>query len=92
LILETMEQRDKIEQALEQIRPFLQEDGGDIQLVSIDNNVVKVQLEGSCSKCSMSQMTMRAGVEEAIKKMAPEITEVVAINMPNPEEATPYGM
>lgn len=81
-----------VESALEQIRPFLQADGGDIRLLTIEGKTVKVELQGSCSKCSMSQMTMRAGVEESIRKTAPEVEEVIAINMPNPEEATPYGM
>jgi Fe-S cluster biogenesis protein NfuA len=70
----------KIEDALKQIRPFLEADGGDVSLVEIsDEFVAKVKLHGSCSSCSMSQMTMKAGIEDAIKKSANEIKSVVAI-------------
>jgi Fe-S cluster biogenesis protein NfuA len=69
-----------IEKALEEIRPFLNSDGGDITLISIeDNKHVKVRLEGACNSCSVSQMTMRAGVETTIKKFAPQIETVVNI-------------
>ena len=69
-----------IEKALEEIRPFLNSDGGDITLISIeDEKHVKVRLEGACNSCSVSQMTMRAGVETTIKKYAPQIETVVNI-------------
>jgi Fe-S cluster biogenesis protein NfuA len=69
-----------IEKALEEIRPFLNSDGGDISLVSIeDGKHVKVKLEGDCTSCSVNQMTMRAGVETTIKKFAPQIETVVNI-------------
>jgi Fe-S cluster biogenesis protein NfuA len=69
-----------IEKALEEIRPFLNSDGGDITLISIeDEKHVKVRLEGACTSCSVSQMTMRAGVETTIKKYAPQIETVVNI-------------
>ena len=71
--------REKVEKALESIRPALQADGGDIQLVDIENGVVKVRLTGACGGCPMSQMTMTQGVEKAIKKAAPEIKKVVAV-------------
>ncbi len=84
--------QDRVEQALADIRPFLQKDGGDITLEElIDQKVARVKLHGACSSCSMSPMTMKTGVEEAIKKAAPEIQEVEAINMPDPEDATPFG-
>jgi Fe-S cluster biogenesis protein NfuA len=68
----------KVEEALEEIRPFLQNDGGDITLVSIeDGKLVKVRLEGNCVGCSVNQMTLRSGVEMTIKKHAPQIEEVV---------------
>ncbi len=87
-----MQMTEKIEGALKQLRPFLEEDGGDITLVEVtEDNVVKVELHGSCSSCSMSVMTLKAGVEDAIKKVAPEIVAVEAINMPDPSEATPFG-
>lgn len=69
-----------IKKALEEIRPFLNSDGGDISLVSIeDGKHVKVKLEGACTSCSVNQMTMRAGVETTIKKFAPQIETVVNI-------------
>lgn len=69
-----------VEKALEEIRPFLNSDGGDITLVSIeDEKHVKVRLEGACNSCSVSGMTMRAGVETTIKKYAPQIETVVNV-------------
>ena len=69
-----------IEKALTEIRPFLQADGGDISLVSIDEDVVKVQLQGACIGCSVNQMTLKNGVEATIKKYAPQIREVIEVN------------
>lgn len=69
----------KIEETIQQLRPFLEADGGDIQLVDIVDNVAQVRLLGACKSCNMSAMTLRAGVEEAVKKVAPQITGVVAI-------------
>jgi Fe-S cluster biogenesis protein NfuA len=69
-----------VEKALDEIRPFLNSDGGDITLISIeDQKHVKVRLEGACTSCSVSQMTMRAGVETTIKRYAPQIETVVNI-------------
>lgn len=69
-----------VEKALEEIRPFLKSDGGDITLISIDDDKhVKVRLEGACTSCSVNQMTLRAGVETTIKKYAPEIETVVNV-------------
>lgn len=66
--------------ALEEIRPFLNSDGGDITLVSIEEDKhVKVRLEGACTSCSVNQMTLKAGVETTIKKFAPQIETVVNI-------------
>jgi Fe-S cluster biogenesis protein NfuA len=70
-----------IEKALQEIRPFLNSDGGDISLVSIeDEKHVKVRFEGACTGCSVNQMTLRAGVETTIKRYAPQIETVVNIN------------
>jgi Fe-S cluster biogenesis protein NfuA len=70
-----------IEDTLTQLRPFLEADGGDLELVEItDEGVVKLKLLGACSNCSMSSMTLKAGVEEAVKKAAPQIKSVIAIN------------
>lgn len=72
---------EKAEKTLEQLRPFLEADGGDMEIVEItDDYVVKVRLLGACSECSMSHMTMKAGLEEALKKAVPEIKEVVAVD------------
>jgi Fe-S cluster biogenesis protein NfuA len=69
-----------VEKALEEIRPFLNSDGGDITLISIEEDKhVKVRLEGACTSCSVNQMTLRAGVETTIKKFAPQIETVVNI-------------
>ena len=68
-----------VEKALEEIRPFLISDGGNIRLLSIENNIVKVQLEGACNGCSVNQMTLKNGVEATIKKYAPQIQEVINI-------------
>jgi len=73
----TIELTKKIEKALEEIRPFLQNDGGDIELVSVEkNNSVTVRLLGNCVSCSVNQMTLKSGVEMTIKKYAPEIENV----------------
>ncbi|WP_147678320.1 NifU family protein [Algibacter pacificus] len=72
-----------VEKALEEIRPFLQSDGGDISLLSIEDNdtLVKVQLKGACVGCSVNQMTLKSGVEMTIKKYVPQIEKVVNIDM-----------
>ena len=72
--------QQKIEKALEEIRPFLKNDGGDISLIDIeDEKLVKVQLMGTCVGCSVNQMTLKSGVEMTIKKYAPQIEKVVNI-------------
>ncbi len=74
----------KINEALEALRPHLKADGGDMELVEItDEGIAKVMLLGACSDCSMSIMTIKAGLEEAVKKVAPEIIAVEAVNMPS---------
>lgn len=75
------EVRLNVEKALDEIRPFLQSDGGDISLMSIEDNdtLVKVQLQGACVGCSVNQMTLKSGVEMTIKKYAPQIEQVVNI-------------
>ena len=76
----TEELRLNIEKALDEIRPFLESDGGNISLVSIeDDKLVKVQLEGACVGCTVNQMTLKVGVEMTIKKYAPQIETVVNI-------------
>ena len=71
----------KIEKALEQVRPFLRADGGDIALVEVtDDHIVRVKLLGACKGCSISHITMKAGIEEAIKNAVPEIKTVEAVD------------
>ncbi|MBT6160419.1 NifU family protein [Flavobacteriaceae bacterium] len=70
----------KVLEALEEIRPFLASDGGDISLVSIEGNVVNVQLHGACVGCSVNQMTLKSGVEMTIKKYVPHIEKVVSVD------------
>ena len=71
---------DKIEGALDEIRPYLEADEGDIRLIEItDDMVVKVKLLGACSDCNVSMMTMKSGVEQAIKRAVPEVKEVIDI-------------
>ena len=68
-----------IEKALEEIRPYLLTDGGDISFISVDNDIVKIRFEGACIGCSVNQMTLKNGVEATIKKYAPQIIEVVEV-------------
>ncbi|WP_431133647.1 NifU family protein [Psychroserpens mesophilus] len=78
--MSTEELRLNVEKALDEIRPFLQSDGGDISLLSIeDDKLVKVQLLGACVGCSVNQMTLKSGVEMTIKKYAPQIEHVINI-------------
>jgi Fe-S cluster biogenesis protein NfuA len=71
---------EKVEIALDEIRPFLQSDGGDIKLLGIEEGTtVKVQLQGACVGCSVNQMTLKSGVEMTIKKHAPQILQVINV-------------
>jgi len=72
--------KDKVEAVLNQIRPSLQADGGNVELVDVTNDgIVKVRLTGACHGCPMSQMTLKMGIEDAMKKEIPEIKEVVSV-------------
>jgi Fe-S cluster biogenesis protein NfuA len=72
--------KEKIEQALNKIRPSLRADGGDVELVEIgENGVVKVRLKGACGGCPMSQLTLKMGIERILKKEVPEVTSVEAV-------------
>ena len=76
----------RVEAAIDTIRPYLITDGGDVRIVEISTDfVVKIELLGACGSCPMSPMTMKNGIEEAIKKTVPEITSVVAINITEPQ-------
>ena len=81
MVMTAQELQTKVEDALQEIRPFLQSDGGDISLVSIDDGkTVRVRLEGTCVGCSVNQMTLNSGVELTIKKHAPQIEQVVNVS------------
>ncbi|MBN1851030.1 MAG: NifU family protein [Deltaproteobacteria bacterium] len=72
--------RQKVEEALNKVRPSLQADGGNVQLVDVgDDGVVKVKLQGACAGCPMSQMTLKMGIEKILKQNVPEIEKVVAV-------------
>ncbi len=71
--------KSKVQQALNKVRPMLQADGGDIELVDVVGKVVKVKLTGACGCCPMSQMTLQMGVQRAIKEAVPEIDRVEAV-------------
>jgi Fe-S cluster biogenesis protein NfuA len=72
----------RIEEALQQLRPFLEADGGNVRLVEVtEDNQVKLELLGACRSCSMNMMTFKAGIEEAIRRAAPEVRAVEAINL-----------
>jgi len=80
MIMSSKDLKENVEKALEEIRPFLQNDGGNINLIGIENEtVVKVQLIGACSTCTVNQMTLKSGVEMTIKKYAPQIQSVINI-------------
>jgi len=70
---------EKVRQAIEKVRPILQGDGGDIEFVEIQGNVVKVRLKGACSGCPMSQLTLKSVVEQTLKKEVPEIERVETV-------------
>lgn len=73
--------QQKVEDALDTIRPYLEADGGNVEVVEItSDSVLKLALRGACRTCSMSKMTMRSGIEETIRRAVPEIREIVAIN------------
>jgi Fe-S cluster biogenesis protein NfuA len=70
---------DKVKKTIDQIRPMLQADGGNLELVSVENGTVKVKLQGACGSCPMSQMTLKMGIERQLKKDVPEVKEVIAL-------------
>lgn len=71
--------REKVEAALKQIRPALQADGGDVELVDVSQDTVKVRLTGACGGCPMATMTLKNGIERILKEKVPELKEVVAV-------------
>ncbi|GAH48614.1 unnamed protein product [marine sediment metagenome] len=71
--------REKVEAVLAQIRPALQADGGDVELVDVNEGVVRLKLKGACAGCPMATMTLRNGIERVLKEQMPEVKEVVAV-------------
>ncbi len=72
--------REKVEDVLNRIKPSLQADGGDVELVEVgEDGVIKVRLMGACGSCPMSQMTLKMGIEKILKKEVPEVVEVIAV-------------
>ncbi len=71
--------KEKVEAALDEIRPHLQADGGNVELVEVSDGVVKVRLTGACGGCPMAAMTMQGGITRVIKEQVPEVKEVIAI-------------
>jgi len=71
--------REKVQEVLDKIRPNLQADGGDVELVEVADGIVKVRLQGACKGCPMSQMTLKMGIERILKEQIPEVTEVQAV-------------
>ncbi|MBA7539179.1 Fe/S biogenesis protein NfuA [subsurface metagenome] len=71
--------RDKVEAVLDKIRPSLMADGGNVELISVNDGVVKVRLTGACGGCPMSTLTLKMGIERIVKQEIPEIKEVIAI-------------
>lgn len=78
----TIDMVERVDNALDAIRPYLKTDGGDVKVLEVSvDGVVKLELMGSCGSCPMSAMTLKAGIEESIRKAVPEITAVEAINV-----------
>ncbi len=71
--------QEKVKEVLDRIRPALQRDGGDVELVEIKDGVVSVRLKGACGGCPMSQMTLKMGIERELKRLVPEVKQVIAV-------------
>lgn len=77
--MERMEVREKVEEVLEKLRPFIQSDGGDVELIDIEDGIVKLRLLGACGTCPSSTVTLKAGIERALMEEVPEVVEVVQV-------------
>lgn len=78
-MMDTLHQ--KVEEALDTIRPYLEADGGNVEVVEItDDQTLKIELKGACKTCTMSHMTMRSGIEETIRRAVPEIKTIISVN------------
>ena len=78
--MSTEELKTSVEIALQEIRPYLEADGGNIKLIDVTNDTVRVQLEGACLGCSVNQMTLKNGVEATIKRHAPQVKNVIEVS------------
>lgn len=86
-IVQTNELLERVEKSLDKIRPYLETDGGNVRVIEVSNDmVVKLELLGACGSCPMSTMTMKAGIEEAIKRDLPDIRGVEAVNITSPDD------
>ena len=74
-----MELKESVQEVINQIRPMLQKDGGDVELVEVEGGVVKVRLKGACEGCPMSQMTLKNGIEKYLKQQVPEVDRVESV-------------
>ena len=81
-----MDVLDRIENALDSIRPYLEADGGNVRVLDLNDGLLRLELLGACGNCPMSTMTLKAGVEEAVKKAVPEVTTVEAINVTSADD------
>lgn len=72
--------KESVQTVIDKIRPMLQRDGGDVELVGVEGGVVKVRLQGACKGCPMSQMTLKNGIERFVKQEVPEVDRVEAVN------------
>ncbi len=82
LTLNTPELRGRVENALDNIRPYLAADGGNVKILEItEEGILKIELLGACGSCPMSAMTLKAGIEESVRKSVPEISKVEAVNL-----------
>lgn len=71
--------KEKVIEVINQVRPYLQRDGGDVELVSVDDGVVKVRLKGACSGCPMATVTLKQGIERSLKQAIPEVKQVIQV-------------
>ncbi|MGD2000098.1 MAG: NifU family protein [Desulfobacterales bacterium] len=71
--------KEQVEEALKKIRPMLQRDGGNVELIDVEDGIVKVRLQGACAGCPMSQMTIKNGIERLLKQEIPEVKSVVSV-------------
>lgn len=82
IVTDNTELKERVEKSLDTMRPYLKDDGGNVEIVEITGDlIVRLKLVGACSTCPQSFMTMKAGIEEAVKRAVPEIKAVVAINL-----------